>query len=148
MEDAYYLSPTAWVYWQIVEPWSAWGPINAAMDRQPEDALRAEPTFVYQKFRIFAHFTRFIRPGMVILDHQEPQLMVAYDQAADSYAGIFLNRGPARSLTLRGWKAGRTVELVRSAFNGSKVWETALIESGPELKLEAGADEIISFRMP
>ncbi len=148
MEDAYYLSPTAWIYWQIVEPWSAWGPINAAMDREPTDAKKAEPTFVYQKFHIFAHFTRFIRPGMEILDHQEPQLMVAYDRAKDRFAGVFLNRGPARSLTLRGLSAGRSVELVRSAFNGSKNWETFLVASGPELKLEAGPDEIISFQTP
>jgi len=146
MEDLHYLTPTAWIYWQIIEPWSAWGAINAATDRLPTDPLRAEPSWVYLKFHIFGHFTRYIRPGMKILDHKEPNLIIAYDPASDNYAGVFLNRGPARTLTLSGGNEGRTLELMRSKFDGSKVWERSTGQIGSDLKLEAGVDEILSFQ--
>ncbi len=29
-EDLTYLKPSAWIYWQAVEPYSAWGLVNAA----------------------------------------------------------------------------------------------------------------------
>lgn len=143
IEDLSYLRPTAWVYWQIIENSSAWGALNANFDQTGE--RRAEPTWVYNKYWIFAHFTRFIRPGNLILEQSEPSLTVGFDPHSETYAGVLVNRGAARTLTLKVPKAG-AAQLRRTAFNGSKVWQSEIIETvGGELTLKAGAGEILSF---
>ncbi|MES9519897.1 glycoside hydrolase [Streptomyces capoamus] len=78
--DFRWLHPTAWVYWQVMDPSAGWATI--AYD---PDTL--QPGAVQTKYYVLAQFTRHIRPGMTILD------------TGASYAAAALDR-PARRLVI------------------------------------------------
>ncbi|KAJ3085375.1 hypothetical protein HK102_000062 [Quaeritorhiza haematococci] len=106
VEDINHLRPCAWVYWQPLEPPSSggWGLINGHCD-VPLDGIseskRAQPTFVQNKFFVFAQFTRFIRPGFVILGSSDDYSVVAYD--SDSRRLVIVTVVLARRPKPTGW---------------------------------------------
>jgi galactan endo-1,6-beta-galactosidase len=59
--DFRWLHPTAWVYWQVMDPSAGWATIAY-------DAGTLQPGAVQTKYYVLAQFTRHIRPGMTILD--------------------------------------------------------------------------------
>jgi galactan endo-1,6-beta-galactosidase len=82
--DLQQLKPSAWVYWQPVEPYSGWGMINAkyvdTKDRI-DPAARTDLIRVNRKFFVYGQFTRHIRPGMHLLDIRDKNSVAGYDDA-------------------------------------------------------------------
>jgi len=73
--DWRWLHPTAWCYWQVMDPTPVW----ALIDYNP-DTLQAGA--VQKKLYVLAQFTRHIRPGMRIISASTGNAAVAYDPAA------------------------------------------------------------------
>ena len=67
------LHPTAWVYWQVLDG-GGWGLMDA--DNEGETVAG-----VNTKFYVMAHYSRHIRPGMVIIDGGEGNTVAAYDNS-------------------------------------------------------------------
>lgn len=70
--DFRWLHPTAWVYWQVMDPSAGW-----AMIAYDERTL--QPTTVQTKYYVMAQFSRHVRPGMRILDTGVSNAVAAYD---------------------------------------------------------------------
>jgi hypothetical protein len=88
IRDVRELKPSAWVYWQPVEPdvpEYGWGLINAnyidAHD-QPNADASTPLVRVNRKFFVFGQFTRFIRQGYQIIEINDANSLAAYDPAS------------------------------------------------------------------
>jgi galactan endo-1,6-beta-galactosidase len=84
IRDVKDLQPTAWVYWQPVEPDApefGWGLINANyIDTHDQPTADKTPFVrVNRKFFVFGQFTRFVRPGYRIIATEDPNAIAAYD---------------------------------------------------------------------
>lgn len=90
--DWTWLHPTAWVYWQVMDPSAGWGTIRY-------DPATATPGAVESKYYVLAQFTRHIRPGMRILSTGVGYAAAGYDQAARRLVIVAVNTGAAQSLT-------------------------------------------------
>ncbi len=88
--DWRWLHPTAWCYWQVMDPTAGWGVI-----RYNGSTAGAIET----KYYVFAQFTRHIRPGMRILDVGVDHVVAGYDPAARRLVIVALNPGAAQTLT-------------------------------------------------
>jgi galactan endo-1,6-beta-galactosidase len=97
-EDLTYLRPTAWLYWQPAEPSSGWGLVNAAYAESADQADRAAPTWVYTKYHVFAQFTRFIRPGALLLENDDHNSIAALQEAERRLSIVTVNFGNAQVL--------------------------------------------------
>ncbi|WP_031225858.1 beta-1,6-galactanase [Streptomyces roseochromogenus] len=73
--DFRWLHPTAWVYWQVMDPSTGWATIAY-------DASSLQPGTVQTKYYVLAQFTRHIRPGMTILDTGVSYAAAALDRQA------------------------------------------------------------------
>ncbi|MFJ7078099.1 beta-1,6-galactanase [Streptomyces sp. NPDC098781] len=73
--DFRWLHPTAWCYWQVMDPTTGWAMIAY-------DANTLQPTTVQTKYYVMAQFSRHIRPGMTILDTGASNAAAAYDPSA------------------------------------------------------------------
>ncbi|MFI6352057.1 beta-1,6-galactanase [Streptomyces sp. NPDC050743] len=73
--DFRWLHPTAWVYWQVMDPSAGWATIAY-------DAGTLQPGAVQTKYYVLAQFTRHIRPGMTILDTGASYAAAALDRQA------------------------------------------------------------------
>jgi galactan endo-1,6-beta-galactosidase len=73
--DFRWLHPTAWVYWQVMDPSAGWATIAY-------DASTLQPGAVQTKYYVLAQFTRHIRPGMTILDTGASYAAAALDRPA------------------------------------------------------------------
>ncbi len=99
--DINYLRPTAWIYWQPVEPYSPWGFLNGQYS-QPSDQTsptRGSITWLYSKYYTFAQFSRFLRPGYKVIGNNDGRSITAYDPASKKLVLITLNEGPAQTIT-------------------------------------------------
>jgi galactan endo-1,6-beta-galactosidase len=84
IRDIKELRPSAWIYWQPVEPdipEFGWGLINANYidthdrpTRQPSPLVR-----VNRKFFVFGQFTRYLRPGYHLIEVSDPSSIAAYE---------------------------------------------------------------------
>jgi hypothetical protein len=70
--DFRWLHPTAWVYWQVMDPSAGWAMIAY-------DPSTLQPTAVQTKYYVMAQFSRHIRPGMTILDTGVGYAVAAHD---------------------------------------------------------------------
>ncbi|MER6627000.1 glycoside hydrolase [Streptomyces sp. NPDC000987] len=73
--DFRWLHPTAWVYWQVMDPSANWAMIAY-------DASTLQPGAVQTKYYVMAQFSRHIRPGMTILDTGVSYAAAGYDASA------------------------------------------------------------------
>ncbi|MGW3194226.1 beta-1,6-galactanase [Streptomyces sp. NPDC001118] len=73
--DFRWLHPTAWVYWQVMDPSAGWATIAY-------DASTLQPGAIQTKYYVLAQFTRHIRPGMTILDTGVSYAAAALDRQA------------------------------------------------------------------
>merc|ERR1711920_228552 len=83
--DFEYLGMSSWSYWQILDETPGWGMIKFA--NNAEEGWWGENKdnwHLENKFWIFAHFTRHIREGMYILNHNSFDGNGAYTIAAYS----------------------------------------------------------------
>ncbi|MEV7324295.1 beta-1,6-galactanase [Streptomyces sp. NPDC093970] len=91
--DFRWLHPTAWVYWQVMDPSTNW-----AMITYDADTLAAGA--VTTKYYVMAQFSRHIRPGMKILDTGVSNAVAAYDASAKRLVIVALNTAAsAQTLT-------------------------------------------------
>ncbi|GAA3345043.1 hypothetical protein GCM10020358_50640 [Amorphoplanes nipponensis] len=90
--DWRWLHPTAWCYWQVMDPSAGWGTIRY-------DAGTLTARAVETKYYVLAQFTRHIRPGMRIIDTGAGNAAAAYDPAARRLVVVAVNTGAAQNLT-------------------------------------------------
>jgi galactan endo-1,6-beta-galactosidase len=91
--DFRWLHPTAWVYWQVMDPTAGWGVIKY-------DASTLTPGAIETKYYVLAQFSRHIRPGMRILDTGVSYATAAYDATAKRLVIVALNTSSsAQTLT-------------------------------------------------
>ncbi|MEW2407194.1 beta-1,6-galactanase [Streptomyces griseoviridis] len=91
--DFRWLHPTAWVYWQVMDPSSNWAMIAY-------DATTLAAGAVQRKYYTMAQFSRHIRPGMKILDTGVSYAVAAHDASAKRLVIVALNTSTsAQTLT-------------------------------------------------
>ncbi|MGW1910668.1 beta-1,6-galactanase [Streptomyces sp. NPDC002076] len=86
--DFRWLHPTAWVYWQVMDPSAGWATIAY-------DASTLQPGAVQTKYYVLAQFTRHIRPGMTILDTGVSYAAAALDRQAKRLVIVAANTSSA-----------------------------------------------------
>ncbi|MER6284235.1 beta-1,6-galactanase [Streptomyces sviceus] len=91
--DFRWLHPTAWVYWQVMDPTAGWGVIKY-------DAGTLQAGAIETKYYVLAQFSRHIRPGMKIIDTGVSNAVAAYDSSARRLVIVALNTSTsAQTLT-------------------------------------------------
>ncbi|MEU9466451.1 glycoside hydrolase [Streptomyces avermitilis] len=91
--DFRWLHPTAWVYWQVMDPSSGWAMIAY-------DASTLQPGAVQTKYYVMAQFSRHIRAGMTIVDTGVGYAAAAYDATAKRLVIVAVNTSTsAQTLT-------------------------------------------------
>ncbi|MBP2479589.1 galactan endo-1,6-beta-galactosidase [Crossiella equi] len=90
--DFRHLHPTAWCYWQVMDPTPDW-----ALIAYDPDTL--QPGAVQTKLYVLAQFTRHIRPGMRIIGAAADTAVAAYDPTARRLVLVAVNPGPAQTIT-------------------------------------------------
>jgi galactan endo-1,6-beta-galactosidase len=85
IQDIRRLRPSAWVYWQPVEPdvkENGWGLLNAdyvdTRDSSNRDII-TPLVRVNRKFFLYGQFTRYVRPGAVFIAASDDNSIAAYD---------------------------------------------------------------------
>lgn len=78
---------------QVVEPYSAWGLVNARYGNNATEPERGEIGWIYTKYYVLAQFTRFLRPGYLVLGSNDNYNIVAYDGEGKRVVLITLNIG-------------------------------------------------------
>jgi galactan endo-1,6-beta-galactosidase len=91
--DFRWLHPTAWVYWQVMDPSTNWAMIAY-------DANTLAAGAVTTKYYVMAQFSRHIRPGMKILDTGVSYAVAGYDASAKRLVIVAANTSTsAQTLT-------------------------------------------------
>lgn len=90
--DFRWLKPTAWCYWQVMDPTAGWGTIRY-------DGSSGQAGAVETKLYVLAQFTRHIRPGMRIINTGVDYAVAAHDPAAQRLVIVAANNGSAQNLT-------------------------------------------------
>ncbi|MCO1577321.1 hypothetical protein M8C13_16310 [Crossiella sp. SN42] len=90
--DFRHLHPTAWCYWQVMDPTPDWALIAY-------DPNTLQPGAVQTKLYVLAQFTRHIRPGMRIIGAAADNAVAAYDPAARRLVLVAVNPGAAQTIT-------------------------------------------------
>jgi galactan endo-1,6-beta-galactosidase len=90
--DFRWLHPTAWAYWQVMDPTAGWALIHY-------DGNTLQPGNVQTKLYVLAQFTRHIRPGMRIIGTDAGNAVAAYDPAARRLVLVAVNAGSAQTIT-------------------------------------------------
>lgn len=102
MADINQLRATGWMYWQPLEPYSAWGLVNGQYSEVADETspTRGQPRQVYSsKFHTFAQFSRFLRPGYQLIGSTDDLTVVGYDAANRKLALVTLNEGAAQNIS-------------------------------------------------
>ena len=82
--DFRWLHPTAWCYWQVMDPTAGWAMIAY-------DPATLQPTTIQPKYYVMAQFSRHIRPGMTILDTGVSYAVAALDRTARRLVIVAVN---------------------------------------------------------
>ena len=92
--DIKVVKPTAWCYWQVVDGGYGWGCVDVDLNNRKTNAV------VNRKYYMFGQFTRFIRPGMVMLPCTDPNSISAYDTNLNRLVIVTMNpSNQAQSVT-------------------------------------------------
>jgi len=98
VSDMNYLKPTAWIYWQAIEP-AAWGLVMATFPSTSTASTRGAPTGVNQKYYVYAHFTRWIRNGHTLYGTSDQYTVCGYDANNKIMNYVTVNHGTAQKIT-------------------------------------------------
>jgi galactan endo-1,6-beta-galactosidase len=87
IRDVKELRPSAWIYWQPVEPdvsGYGWGLINANyVDTHDQPSADKTPLVrVNRKFYVYGQFTRYVRLGYELIGIDDPNSIAAYDRGS------------------------------------------------------------------
>lgn len=148
MEDLSFLRPTAWLYWQVLEPASAWGLVNGKFgDKENPDA--GAPSWVYYNYYVMAQFTRFLRPGQQIIGNSDPNSVVAYDAKQRRLVIVTVNYANPQpvSYDLSNLnQVGSSGSLTTTHTNGSKLFQTSPLKVGNKrFTLDVEANSVSSI---
>ncbi|MFF7738281.1 glycoside hydrolase [Streptomyces sp. NPDC007984] len=100
LSDLHALHPTAWAYWQPLDPHPDWAMFHytPAAQRDPGDpALGATLAAVNTKYYVMAHFSRHIRPGMKMLHTGVPHAAAAWDETTGKLVIVVANDSTVRT---------------------------------------------------
>ncbi|MFE4912744.1 beta-1,6-galactanase [Streptomyces sp. NPDC056652] len=89
LSDLHALHPTAWLYWQVMDPNPNWGMIAYDPDTRTPGAVKS-------KYYLMAQFSRHIRPGMRILRTGVNYAAAALDEKAHKLVIVVANNSDAR----------------------------------------------------
>lgn len=95
LSDLHALRAEAWIYWQAVDSAGGWGFL-----RNPLRDFATTDFAINPKFHVMAHFSRFIRPGMTLLDLQSPDALGGHDKSSDRFVIVVLNDRPETAQTV------------------------------------------------
>ncbi|MFD7659775.1 hypothetical protein ACFV4N_37860 [Actinosynnema sp. NPDC059797] len=118
--DFNWLHPTAWCYWQVMDPTWGWGAIKY-------DGSTLKAGAVETKYYVLAQFTRHIRPGMRILHTGSDLAVAAYDANARRLVIVAANTGNAQTLT---FDLSRFTQATGGANGAVPRWSTDTSNSG------------------
>ncbi len=149
MEDINFIRPTAWIYWQALEPGSAWGLVNGQEGKTAADLESGQPKWAYTKYYAFAQFTRFLRPGMEVIGSDDNNSIVAYDEKESQLTFITINYGNAQPIIydLSNLKnVGRNAQLTQTHTDSSQRFATSQVGVvGKKITVQATPDTIYSM---
>lgn len=86
--DLTQLRAKAWVYWQAVDSAAGWG-----FFRNPLKDFETTAMITNEKYHVMGNFSRFIRPGMTLLDSTAADTVAACQPDAGRVVVVALNRG-------------------------------------------------------
>ena len=132
LADLHDLRAEAWVYWQAVDSAGGWGFL-----RNPLRDFTTTDYVINPKFHVMAHFSRFIRQGMSLLDLQSPDALGGYDAASGRFVIVVLNDRPEAVQTVLNMDAiqGRPKRLHAFLTHGNTTLQplkTAAMAPSPE----------------
>lgn len=87
IDDLKQLKPEAWIYWQVVEDENLkhnYGFIHAPFIGDEEFAIT-------KSYYYLAQFTKFVRPGMIMLKVEDDHIIGAYDEKKKQIVIVILN---------------------------------------------------------
>lgn len=148
VEDLTYLRPTAWVYWQPLEPESAWGLVNGKYRDPADQANPGAPTQIYTKYYVMAQFTRFLRPGDKLIGTNDHNSIVAYRPSTRQLILITVNYASAQPIhydltTLQSVRPSASV--TETNTDGSKLLQASSVAvAGKKFTVNAEANSIYS----
>jgi len=87
LEDLHHLKPAAWVYWQPVEHHCSWGLVEADFNPLGATSLGSP----HPKYYVFAHFSRFFRPGCTMLHCTMPWMVAGYSPEEAHVVCVLVN---------------------------------------------------------
>lgn len=149
MEDLNYLRPSAWIYWQPVEPYSGWGFVNGNYANTPTGADRAKPTWIYYKYYVMAQFSRYLRPGFRIIGSNDNNSVLAYNDRTHDLVIITVNYGNAQQIDydLTGLqKVGRLAYGAVTNTNGSRLLSKFVLPvQNKHVRFQAAANSVRSL---
>lgn len=125
IRDLKELRPSAWIYWQPVEPdvpEFGWGLLNANYVDTHDKSSPQETAFVRanRKFFVFGQFTRYLRPGYHLIEIDDPQSIAAYDPTSHSLVIVKLTGNPDESVQFdlsKFFSLGDTVQVFATTTN-------------------------------
>jgi galactan endo-1,6-beta-galactosidase len=151
-EDLTHLKPTAWIYWQPVEAASSWGFVNGAFDSANDEnsSTRAKPGWIYNKYYVFAQFSRFLRPGYKIIGNSDGNSIVAYDESGKKLILITVNYSNTQKIVydLSSLSAitGTSAAITLTNNNGAKrLFNTSASVASKKITINAEANTIYSI---
>jgi galactan endo-1,6-beta-galactosidase len=120
IRDVKELRPSAWFYWQPVEPnvpEYGWGLINANyVDTHDTASSDNTPLVrVNRKFYVYGQFTRYLRPGSQLISVGDPNSIAAYDRSSQTLVVIKVTEDAPEEDTFEfsGFSVlGRNVQLI------------------------------------
>lgn len=87
LTDVKGLHPSAWVYWQVVDG-GGWGMLT-----NPEKDETTTAYGINEKYYVMGQYSRFIRPGAVLIANDDPNTLTAADPRTKSLVLIVTNSG-------------------------------------------------------
>jgi galactan endo-1,6-beta-galactosidase len=135
VQDIRSLRPSAWIYWQPVEPdvkASGWGLLNANYvdtgdSRKPDAITRL--VRVNRKFFVYGQFTRYLRPGFQLIGVSAATSIAAYDSTSEKLVLIAVTGDTVQNLNYdlsKFSKVGDTIQQIvttTSPGNGVPDWK-------------------------
>jgi len=153
--DINQLRVTGWMYWQPLEPYSAWGLVNGQYSAPADETspTRGQPWWVYSsKYHAFAQFTRFLRPGQRLIGSTDGRSVIAHDPRSRKLVMITFNEGPAQTITYDlsrlGAVSATTATVTTSSFDGTQRLAAATATlNGRLLSVRAAANAVHSIEL-
>lgn len=149
LADINQLRATAWLYWQPLEPFSAWGLVNGQYGDPADEGAphRGQPLWLYKKYPVFAQFTRFLRPGYQLIGSSDGSSVVAHDAAGRKLVLITMNEGAAQSILYdlsRFYSiTGTTASVTTTTFDGVQRLAPSTVQlNGKQLRLQVPAGSV------